>query len=79
MEYGLIYFYWWLFFSDPECSNRVKQLFIDMKMLEIYREFAYGKYDTIRALIATAECEDPIKNVLYKTTDLLFHRSMFKI
>ncbi|XP_055311332.1 farnesyl pyrophosphate synthase-like [Sitodiplosis mosellana] len=65
--------------NDSECINRVKQLFIDMNMLELYREFAYGKYDSIRALIAAAECQDPIKNVLYKTVDLLFHRSqLFK-
>lgn len=63
---------------DPECSIRVKQLFIDMNMLELYREFAYGKYDSIRALIAAADCEDPIKNVLFKTVDLVFHRSMLK-
>lgn len=62
-------------YLDPECINRVKQLYIDMNMFEVYREFAYGKYDSIRALIATAECEDPIKNVLYKMVDLLFHRS----
>lgn len=50
-----------------------------MDMLELYREFAYGKYDSIRILIASAECEDPIKNVLYKTLDLLFHRSTVKL
>lgn len=47
-----------------------------MGMLKLYREFAYGKYDSILALIAAAECEVPIKNVLYKTLDLLFHRNI---
>lgn len=62
---------------DPECINCVKKLYIDMDMLEVYKEFAYEKYDSIRALIAAAECENPIKNVLYKTTDLLFHRKSY--
>ncbi|XP_031630491.1 farnesyl pyrophosphate synthase-like [Contarinia nasturtii] len=64
--------------KDPKCSERVKQLFIDMSMLELYREFAYEKYDSIRALIVAAECDEPVKNVLYNILDLLFHRSMVK-
>lgn len=49
-----------------------------MKMVDLYREFAYGKYDSIQTLIATADCDDPVKNVLYQILDLLFHRSMVK-
>lgn len=70
----LIFFRLFVFFiTDPECIERVKQLYLDMGMHDLYKEFAYGKYDSIKTLIAKADCDEPIKNVLYKILNLLFH------
>lgn len=61
--------------SDPECIARVRQLYIDMDLHQVYEEFAFGKYDLINELIGAASCEQPMKEVLYQINDLLFHRT----
>lgn len=47
-----------------------------MGMQEPYKEFAYEKYDFIKTLIAEVDCEEQMKNVLYKILDMLFHRKL---
>lgn len=61
---------------DPKCIERIKQLYVDMNMHQVYRDFAYKKYDHIKSLIEEAACEDSMKIVLFKINDLLFHRKI---
>lgn len=61
--------------TDPECIERVRQLYIDMGLHQLYKEFAFGKYDSINGLIDAASCEQPMKEVLRQINDLLFHRT----
>lgn len=61
--------------SDPESIERVRQLYIEMDLHQVYREFAFGKYDYINDLIDAASCEQPMKEVLHQINDLLFHRT----
>lgn len=60
--------------TDPECIERVRQLYLDMDLHQVYKEFAYKEYDHINGLIDAAPCKQPMKEVLYQINDLLFHR-----
>lgn len=63
-----------LIILDPECVERVKELYLKTGLPEFYKEFSYETYDNIRSLIAQASCDDKMKNGLYEVNDLLFHR-----
>lgn len=63
-----------LIILDPECVQRVKELYAEIDMPEYYKEFSYETYDNIRSLIAQSTCDDKMKDSLYEINDLLFHR-----